>query len=587
MHSLRATSHEPTMQLNCFNNLIGCCLAATLLRLGALGAQVESPLTDSVEPTFIETTDVRVVDVDVYVTTRDGEPVTDLTADDFEVYEDGKPVAVTNFYKVIDGVPVTESVETPAGAATAPEEESEPVTGRPALPTRQPQVPESQRLSLIIYLDSHNMSSIHRTRVLGQLNEFIAGNVRDGARGMLVTYDQTLNVRQPFTDNSATLLRAIEDLELTAGRPTTFERERADIMREIEDADSLGSLAGQVSQFSRSVQNDLRFTLEAMTDMVRSLAGLPGRKALLYVSDGLAMSPGKDLVYMLRNKFTDAPLIGNTVEFDMTRRLRQIEQQANSNRVSFYTLDATGLQMPSGFSAEHRGGVSGNDLRSSVDAVHQNNYQDSIRRVALRTGGVPILNTNNAAPALRKISKSLWSYYSLGYDPRGEPDERYHRIEVKVNRPGVDVRYREGYRHKNAHTLVGESLEAGMRYGLQSNPLAVMVQVGQVEPYDDEYLLLPLTIRIPIGNLALVPQGALHRAQVSLYFSALSDEGEEATVSRDTVSVEVPEEELETARAQVYRYDTKLQIKPGPQRIGVAVRDVLAAKVSQVIVPVR
>lgn len=571
------------------SHFIHCSLAAAFAAALPVAAQDRPPPSDGVvDTTFIETTEVTVVNVDVYATTKDGEPVTDLTVDDFEVYEDGKPVAISNFYKVVDGVPVTRSIETPA-AGDAPEQEAEgdPTEPTPAaLPHQRPGIPDSQRLWLVIYIDSHNTSPIHRTRVLDQLNEFISTNVIDGNRGMLVTYDRKLNVRQPFTDHAGALLRAIDDMELTSGRPTSFERDRADLIRRIEDAEDLGSLAGQVSQYSREVENDLRFSLDAMADMVRSLAGLPGRKALLYVSDGLAMSPGKDLVYMMRNKFTDAPMMGNTLEFDMTRRLRQIEQQANSNRVSFYTLDATGLQMPSGFAAEYRGGISGNDLRSSVEQVHQDNYQNSIRRVALRTGGVPILNTNNAIPALRKISSSLNSYYSLGYHPTRPPDQRYHRIEVKVNRPGVEIRYREGYRHKDTPTLVGESLEAGMRYGLQSNPLEVLVEVGKPEPYGDEYLLLPLTLRVPIGKLALVPQGAMHRSQMEFYFSALSDEGREAQVVRDTASLEIPEDELELARTQVYRYDTKLQIKPGPQRIGVVVRDQLASRASQVVVPV-
>ncbi len=554
-------------------------LTLTLLSLAPLAAQ-ESPTA-----TFIESTDVRVVNVDVYATTKDGEPVTDLTAEDFELYEDGQQVPVANFFKVVDGIPVTESIET-----TVAEAEEAPATAPapPPLPHQRAEIPESQQLWLVIYIDSHNMSPIHRTRVLGQLGEFIATNVRDGAKGMLVTYDQSLNVRQPFTDNAGALLRAIDDMELTSGRPTGFARDREDLLREIERAESIGTLAGQVSQYSREVENDLRFSLDAMADMVRSLAGLPGRKALLYVSDGLAMSPGKDLIYALRNKFTDTPTLGSTTQFDMTRRLRQIEQQANSNRVSFYSLDATGLQMAGGFSAENRGGSHANDLRSTVESVHQDNYQDSIRRVSLRTGGVPILNTNNAMPALRKISSSLRSYYSLGYYPSRPPDERYHKIEVKVNRPGITIRHREGYRHKDTATLIGEELEAGMRYGLQSNPLEILVETSEVEPYGDEYLLLPLTLRIPIGKLALVPQGEqLHVARFSVYFSALSDEGEEAQVMSDTVTLEVPVDELEEAIAGVYRYDTKLQIKPGPQRVGVAVHDLVGSVVSQVVVPVR
>ena len=567
------------------------CLSFSLPSLSAQEPEAE-PNTS-----FIETTNVRVVNVDVYVTSKDGTPITDLQPGDFRLEEDGRPVELTNFYKVVDGIPVSEFIETPATSepesgepeAEEPEvQESEPaaVAADPRL-IDEPEVPESQRLWLIVYLDNHNMNPIHRTRILTQLNEFIATNVIDGNYGMLVTYDQSLNVRQPFTDSRSTLLRAVEDLEKASGRPTSFERERTDLLRQIEEADTQGVLAGQIRQYAQSIVVDLRFTVESLTDMVRSLAGLPGRKALLYVSDGMPMSPAKDLYYALRNKFSNAPAFAGMTEYDMTRQLRQLEQQANSNRVSFYTIDAKGLQMPTGFSAENRGGSFANDLRSSVDALHQGNYQDSIRRIALRTGGVPILNTNNVAPRLRTVSKSLRSYYSLGYAPLNQEDGRYHRIELKVDRPGVVVRYREGYRSKDTATVIGEALQAGMRYGLESNPLEIQVSAAAPEPFRDDYLLLPVTIRIPIGNLELAPQGGLHRAQFELYFSALSDKGKAADLVSDSVSLEIPPEDLEVARTQIYRYDTKLQIKPGPQRLGIAVRDLLGAKVSKVVYPLR
>ncbi len=562
---------------------------APVLFTAALAAQPAPTEPGSQETTFIESTDVRVVNVDVYATTKDGSPVPDLSADDFEISEDGQNVELTNFYKVVEGVPANQYVDTPesTGVPTEPDATPNPSVDPRTLAATRPSVPESQRLWLVVYLDNHNMSPINRTRVLSQLNEFIATNVGDGNQGMLVTYDQVLNVHQSFTDNAGTLLRAVDDLIKASGRPTTYARERADLLREIEDAEQIGILPGRIRQYAQSVENDLRFTLEALSEMVRSLAGLPGRKAVAYVSDGLPMAPGKDLYYALRNKFNDAPTLAYVSEFDMTRRLRQLEQISNSNRVSFYTIDATGLQMPSGFSAENRGGTFANDLRSSVDSLHRDNFQNSIRRVALRTGGVPILNTNNAAPALRKVSATLQTYYSLGYAPPLQPDGRYHRIEVKVKRPGVQLRYREGYRAKDAPTLIGESLEAGMRFGLQSNPLQVRIEAAPVEPFSDDYQLLPLTIRIPIGNLSLVPQGEFHRSQIEVYFSALSEDGEISATMRDSFTVDVPPHDLDLAKEQIYRYDTKLQIKPGPQRIAVAVRDVIASKISKVIYPLR
>ena len=537
---------------------------------------------------FVEVTEVRVVNVDVYVTTNDGEPVTDLVATDFHIEEDGRPVELTNFYKVVEGRPVEESLEAPPEVEIERQATPTPIP-RPGPPPgfEQPQIPESQRLWLVVYLDNHNMNPIHRTRILDQLDQFIFATVADGNQGMLITYDQALKVHQPFTDSAPTLIRAIDALGKASGRPSSIASERAELLRRIEEAETIGTLSGQIRQYGKSIEIDLRYTIEAISDTMRSLAGLPGRKAILYVSDGMPISPAKDLYYAIKNKFNDAPALAYASEFNMIRELRQVEQLANSDRISFYTLDATGLQMPSGFSAENRGGASSNDLRSSVDSLHQSNYQDSIRRIAYRTGGVPILNTNNPGPALAQIGKSLRSYYSLGYTPPKQVDGRFHKIEVKVDRPGVQIRYREGYRHKDAATLIGETLQAGMRYGIQANPLDLQVETGQAEPYGDKFALLPITIRIPIGKLLLVPQGERHLSQLEVYFSALSEDGEVADLASDAVRLEIPPQDLETALTQFYRYDTKLQIRPGPQRLGVAVRDIFADKVSRVVFPVR
>jgi len=54
------------------------------------------------EGTYVETVDVTVVNLDVYVTDKKGVPITGLTRDDFEIFENGRPVAISNFFAVED-----------------------------------------------------------------------------------------------------------------------------------------------------------------------------------------------------------------------------------------------------------------------------------------------------------------------------------------------------------------------------------------------------------------------------------------------------------------------------------------------------
>ena len=80
--------------------------------------------------------------------------------------------------------------------------------------------------------------------------------------------------------------------------------------------------------------------------MVETLAGLPGRKAILYVSDGLSMRPGEDIFYALDERFRNTGQGSSLMEihrYDMTRDYQRLTAKANANRVTFYTLDAAGL----------------------------------------------------------------------------------------------------------------------------------------------------------------------------------------------------------------------------------------------------
>ena len=131
--------------------------------------------------------------------------------------------------------------------------------------------------------------------------------------------------------------------------------------------------------YASSTHNDLSFSIDALKDIVNALAGMPGRKAILYVSDGLPMIAGEDVFHAVEGKFGGGASTGAMTEafrFDTSRRFRELTASANANRVTFYTIDAAGLRVASSISAENRGG-SGQGV--FIDGIRVSNLQSRCR----------------------------------------------------------------------------------------------------------------------------------------------------------------------------------------------------------------
>src|SRR3954464_4301260 len=153
--------------------------------------------TAKADEPFVETVNVGVVNVDVYVTDKKGSPVTGLTKNDFQLLENDRPVEITNFYAVNAGKAVTPltSIET---AATAP------APGAPApAEMEKVQTPEDQRLRLIVYIDNYNLRPFNRNRVMRELRAFLGQNLGKDDLMMLATYDRELHIRHTFTSDSS------------------------------------------------------------------------------------------------------------------------------------------------------------------------------------------------------------------------------------------------------------------------------------------------------------------------------------------------------------------------------------------------
>ena len=562
-------------------------LMATLLALPAVLAAQEGegdgdPASGEV---FVESIDVNVVNVDVYVTDKKGRRITGLTKDDFELLEDGKPISITNFYAVEEGRPA-------AGSPVA----APPPTAEPRDPRLQPQqfeLPKNQQLHLVLYFDNLFLKPFNRNKVVRETRKFIYENVSPGDRVMLVTFDRSVHVRHPFTSDMRAISDALTEIETLSGFAVQADSERRDVLRRFEDAPTVFEAEGFIDLYAQSLHFDVTTTVRHLKELVGSLAGLPGRKAILHVSDGIPMTAGEDLFFMIQNRWgDDAAGVGlRSRQYSVRRVLRELTAAANANRVTFYTLEAAGLRSHGSLSAEY-GGSRGKDgmvagSRAEADFIRVAGQQETLMMMALDTGGLATFNTNNLAGGMDSMAADFRTYYSLGYSSAHSGDGRYHDIKVKLKKKGLTARHRTGYRDKTAETHLSEGTLAALLYGVDSNPMDIQLVFSQARYDDEHHYLLPIEIRVPLSKTTLIPASETYQGRLRFSIAVIDEDGRMSPVEQTPVPISVPGEQIEIARTQYYVYTAELRMRRGQQKVAVGVRDELGSESSYTRRPVQ
>ncbi len=532
-----------------------CSRWAAGLALGLLLAPIpshaagEAPAGES----FKESIEVSVVNLDVYVTDKKGQPLTGLKKEDFQVFEDGKPVEISNFFAESRGTEPASPASSGPGPSVAPER------------------PVSQRLRLVVFVDDVNLTPANRMRILQSVGHFLHAELKPGDEVMLVRYDQQLSIRRQFTSDLKVVDADIEEILKLPSDVRHYEKSLADAIQKINFSRSGGEMVGTVvegaiSSWAGEESIMAQGSLDALDSVVSWLAGVPGRKAILYVSDGLPLTPGLDLFTI----YARAPQGSSSTEhidemtaqkFDLTTRFRQLTSHASRNRVTFYPIESFGTRR----------------MDSSLfESAALANRQAGVRFLAEDTGGRALVNAADVPGALAKVSEDFETYYSIGYQPRRPGDEAEHKIEVKVKARGAQVRYRQWYRDKPVGETIAEATLAVMRFGPEDNPLGAGVEVIP-DKKPGETLV---RIKVPVAKLFLQPNGATRQGQLRLYVVA-SGEGSMTPVRQTKqVTVEVPEAEAAAGSRKEYTHEISIPLKPGYYAIGVGVRDELAATTS-------
>jgi VWFA-related protein len=527
----------------CFGSLVALGLCA----LFAPPLAAQAPVRDD---SFNEEIRVNVVNLDVFVSGKDGKPLEGLQAGDFTVTEDGKPVKITNFYT----------------------EKRQPGTAADGSAKAAAERPQDQRLRLVVFVDDVNTAPGTRAEILDRISPFLRQELLPGDEVMLVRYAQKLDIRRSFTTDIGQVEADIAVLKGQSSDMRKYEESLDHAFEDIVDAiyASFGwsTVEERVRAWAEQESAVVSGALQGLDGVVGWLAGVPGRKAILYVSDGLPLTPGDDLFQWAaaHSGFRAGQRISglNGMTLELTKRFRDVTAHASRNRITIYPIEAYGSRTVRG---------------TQIQEVLVNNRQNGLRFLAGETGGRAMLNAGDPKTALRLMAEDLSSYYSLGYTPERTGDEAEHKIEVKVRPKGAQVRHRQWYRDKPLGEAVAERTLAVMRFGPEDNPLGASLQI-QPSKTQNGSILVPVRVTVPVAKLYLQAKDKGRTGRLRLYMVASMGGSTTAVKETKVVTVELPEAEAAAGSKREYVHDVAIPLQAGSWSIGVAVRDELAATTS-------
>src|ERR1043166_3205811 len=233
----------------------------------------------------------------------------------------------------------------------------------------------------------------------------------------------------------------------------------------IRSVDSINAANASLDGSNEGVTRGLRVlsTLVTASELTNAMKTLPGRKSLILLSGGLPLAETTQSQQMIGDQLGAAPVsITETRSYiaGVTDVLRQIIDRATRAGVVINTLDVRGMQSTRGVS---RFTDPGNEATSSLGGggtmgqgrapnmgMFDNLSMDTLTgrqglaTLSLATGGVSVINPNNFKTGLDRILARS-SYYMLAYTPTEAFDNKFHKLEIKVTRPGAHVYARQGY----------------------------------------------------------------------------------------------------------------------------------------------
>lgn len=505
----------------------------------------------------------NLVQIDAVVTDKKGKHITDLRAEEVEIFEDGKSQAVTNFGYVNFSRPVDASSAEPAKQVGGPG----PVPGKELRP-------EQVQRTIALIVDDLRMSfdSVHYMKEA--LKKFLDEQMQPNDLVAIIFTGGGMGALTRFTTDKRQLYATVEKLKWiprVGNSSTTFAPIRQEVLPVPDRHEGATNEVEDLNQFRKDLFSV--GTLGALNFVIRSMRQMPGRKMVVLFSDGLQI-------------FSPQEQAGSTYILDSLRILLDL---ANRSSVVINTMDARGLAQLGLQASDSTRNLS--PLQVEQRLTQRRAYffdsQDGLDYLAAQTGGLSIRNTNNLNQGLKRIMDDQSGYYLIGYRPSESTfdatnrNKNFHHVALKIKRGGgYNVRTRTGFYGIADEKLkpASDTLQAQLMNALLSPISHSDIQLRLTSLFADDAekgSVLRSFLHVKASDLTFTKEAnGTRKAVFDLVAITFGENGLALDQVVNQHTIELTEAMFEKVSRYGFTYDTAVPVKkPGAYQLRAALRD--------------
>jgi VWFA-related protein len=539
----------------------------------------------------------NLVSLDVIVKDKKGKAVLDLKPEDFSVTENGVPQKIQFFDSTLSTNETTQTVKAddssqPTKANDSPQPTARPRNGLP-------------RNIIALVLDGQSTELANLKHVREGIVKYIRERISDDDSVALFSISGGLQLRQPFTQDKAKLIAAVESAyDSSTVSKTSEAREISQNISALRDSiaggatgpiastpggGAAGSAAAQTMIAQRMLEEYIQLRSALSTQQTR-----PVLAALAAISEGLRSIPGKKTLVMFSEGFVATEALDWQVQSTI--------DIANRANVAIYIIDSGGLTGGAPTSGALVAGSPLGAISAATDMEHRrragagesvfdisrqeglNRQQDLLYRISEDTGGRFLKNTNDIAGGLERIDTEIRSRYTLSYhssDPNF--DGSFRKVKIEVRRSDTNVIARSGYYAIPPSQVVPFSPEDQKLLAnfanMQANPtLPLSMQLDSFRTGED-YYVVPFSFEIPPAALRFDRKGDLQRLNLEV-LAVIRVEGQDKILSRlgGNFDVALSKAQYESILNDKIFYRQDAQLAAGNYTFDLIVRDRLSGK---------
>jgi VWFA-related protein len=558
-------------------------LAALLVITGALTVMAEQPsnpmLDSSVnsapsEPATTLKATTRMVVLDVVATDKHGKAVTDLKAADFTLLENGHEQKIGSFTSEVGSA--TGLMTRPAALESSPNVFS------------NTQFTEPPKTLNVILLDALNTDLPKQMKVRQQMIRFLE-TMPGGQPIAVYTLNRKLRLLQDFTVDTGVLKELAKDFRVERStipaNSTGGPRDELLSPGAVQGNPLAAGLQERLQQFvDREAQYDMCVRLElnylAVQTLAGTLAGYPGRKNLIWVAGTFPLK-----VFPEDHEGRERALCW----FDPYELARRASNTLAEAHIAVYPVDAAGL-VTVGLTAidasyNEIGEFEKGDRRGTRNLIEVQ-LKDlatghlTMNELAARTGGKAYYDRNDLHTAIQNGITDGSSYYLIGYYPSDRNwNGKFRKVEVKVDRPGIKLRFRPGYYaidkqyEPNNSTVSKRELEEALDVSTLPSTMLYFTAALTL-PTANTANKLVVNYRINASSLSL-EQGTdgLRRAAVGCYVQAFSEDLKPVKATRQLSEATLKPATYQRVMSEGFPCTTAIDLPSGKYQLRFAIRD--------------